>query len=147
MGVGRECGGELRQKEIHHCGTDDRQHQSEVLAGGGTDGGEDVGPLIALLHEAGRTLQFSNRESVFILKSSKRTGISKAAYARHRGVRPCTLSNWIKRNKIGGAALLPDGRIVVAEADRQLASTVDPVRRQASRAQVRTAPPRPKRRL
>src|SRR4051812_6575331 len=28
----------------------------EVLAGGGTDGGEDVGPLIALLHEAGRTL-------------------------------------------------------------------------------------------
>src|SRR5881275_2190439 len=36
MSVGRECGGELRQKEIHHCGTDDRQHQSEVLARGGT---------------------------------------------------------------------------------------------------------------
>jgi hypothetical protein len=34
MGVGRLCGCELRQQQIHCCGTDDRQHQGEVLADG-----------------------------------------------------------------------------------------------------------------
>ena len=56
MGVGRQRGGELGQKQVHRGGIDERQHQGEVLAGGGADGGEDVGPLIALLHQAGRPL-------------------------------------------------------------------------------------------
>jgi hypothetical protein len=36
-GIGRQGGGKLRQKQVHHCGIDDRQHQSEILAGGRAD--------------------------------------------------------------------------------------------------------------
>ena len=56
VGIGRQRGGELGQKQVHRCGIDDRQHQREVFAGGGADGGEDIGPLVALLREAGGTL-------------------------------------------------------------------------------------------
>lgn len=48
------------------------------------------------------------------------TTLSKAAYARHRGVSRQSVGKMIETGRIGGAALARDGRIVVAEADRQL---------------------------
>lgn len=45
---------------------------------------------------------------------------SKSTFARHRGVSRQSVSKMIAAGRIGGAALTPDGRIVVAEADRQL---------------------------
>lgn len=54
--------------------------------------------------------------------------ISKGAYASRIGKRPSAVSNYIARGKLSGAALTADGRIAVAEADRQLALTLDPGR-------------------
>jgi hypothetical protein len=51
-----QTGGEAGQEQVHHAGVDPGQHQGEVLAGGRPQGGEDVGPLIADLAKAGRTL-------------------------------------------------------------------------------------------
>jgi hypothetical protein len=61
--------------------------------------------------------------------------LSKSEYARARLVKPCVVSNWIRRGKLSGAALV-DGRIDSEAADRQLALTVDPVL-QASRPRGR----------
>jgi hypothetical protein len=57
--------------------------------------------------------------------------LSKSEYARARQVKACAVSNWIRRGKLSGAALV-DGRIDSEAADQQLGLTVDPVR-QASR--------------
>ncbi len=51
--------------------------------------------------------------------------LSKSAAARHLGVRPNTLSTWIKRRHLSGTALTADGRIDIEEAERQLAARLD----------------------
>ncbi len=48
------------------------------------------------------------------------TTVSKSAFARHRGISRQSVGKMIEAGRIGGAALTRDGRIVVAEADRQL---------------------------
>lgn len=54
--IGWQRGGKPGEKQVHHGGIDEGQHQGEVLAGGGADGREDVGPLVALLGKAGGAL-------------------------------------------------------------------------------------------
>jgi hypothetical protein len=54
--------------------------------------------------------------------------LSKTAFAARHGVGVPAVSNWIKRGRITGAALTEDGRINVAEAERQLGTTLDAVR-------------------
>jgi hypothetical protein len=44
------------EEDLHGRRVDDGQHQRDVLAGGGPDRGEDVGPLVAELPDAGRPL-------------------------------------------------------------------------------------------
>ena len=56
MGIGRPGCREVVEKDLHGRGVDRRQDEGGVLAGGGPDGGEDVGPLIAELLDAGRPL-------------------------------------------------------------------------------------------
>jgi hypothetical protein len=51
--------------------------------------------------------------------------LSKSAFAARRGVAVSAVSKWIARGRVSGAALTPDGRIVVAEAERQLGATLD----------------------
>src|SRR3954471_8369350 len=53
--LGQRCG-ELGKELVHRHGRDLRQHESEALAGGRPDGGEEVGPAIALVAQAGRAL-------------------------------------------------------------------------------------------
>lgn len=48
--------------------------------------------------------------------------ISKAAYARHRGVGKSAVSNWIARDQI----VLKDGKVDVAASDAKLGAMVDP---------------------
>lgn len=48
------------------------------------------------------------------------TTVSKADYARHRGVSRQSVVKMIEGGRIGGRAIAANGRIVVAEADRQL---------------------------
>jgi predicted site-specific integrase-resolvase len=49
-------------------------------------------------------------------------------YADMRGVSAATVSAWIKRGKLTGAAVTGRGRIVVEVADAQLRETLDPFR-------------------
>jgi hypothetical protein len=51
--------------------------------------------------------------------------LTKAAFARRRGVRANTVSMWIRRGRLTAPALRQDGTINVALADQQLARTVD----------------------
>ncbi|MCG5240082.1 hypothetical protein ACIU1J_01885 [Azospirillum doebereinerae] len=54
--------------------------------------------------------------------------MSKSDFARHRGVSPAAVSQWISSGRLSGAALVGEGRtakVDVAEADRQLATTLD----------------------
>lgn len=54
--------------------------------------------------------------------------ITKGEYAKHRGVTPGAVSQWIANRKISGAALVGVGRLArinVEVADRQLAATLD----------------------
>ncbi len=44
--------GEAGEEQVHDLGVDGGQYESKVLAGGRTDGGEDVGPLVADLTRA-----------------------------------------------------------------------------------------------
>ena len=56
MGVGRAGRGDMIEEDPHGGGVDGGQDQRDVLAGGGTNRGEDVGPLVAELLDAGRPL-------------------------------------------------------------------------------------------
>lgn len=49
-------GGEVREEDAHRLCRDVRQHEGEVLAGGGPDGGKDVRPGVAHVAEPGRAL-------------------------------------------------------------------------------------------
>lgn len=51
--------------------------------------------------------------------------MSKAAYAKHRGVGKSAVSNWVKRDQI---VLTRDGQVDVAASDEKLGRQVDPVR-------------------
>lgn len=51
--------------------------------------------------------------------------MSKAAYARHRGVGKSAVSNWVKREQI---VLTRDGQVDVPASDAKLGMQVDPVR-------------------
>src|SRR5665648_1046876 len=54
MGVGWPRGGDVVEEHLHGRRIDRRQHEGDVLAGGGTDRGEDVRPLVAELLNARR---------------------------------------------------------------------------------------------
>lgn len=56
MHVRRPGGRNVVEKDLHRSGVDGRQHQRDVLAGGRTDRGEDIGPEVAELLDARRTL-------------------------------------------------------------------------------------------
>jgi hypothetical protein len=60
--------------------------------------------------------------------------LSKSAYAAHRSVSAACVTNWITRRKLTAPALLPDGKIDVALADKQVLVI------------ARRSPPRPRRR-
>lgn len=49
--------------------------------------------------------------------------MTKAAFARHRGVGRNAVSNWIKRDQI---VVTPDGKVHVAASEEKLARLVDP---------------------
>lgn len=51
-----EGSGEAVEEQLHDGGADTGEHEGEVLAGGRSDRGEDVGPLVAVLAQARRTL-------------------------------------------------------------------------------------------
>jgi cold shock CspA family protein len=51
--------------------------------------------------------------------------LNKQAFADRRQVSASTISKWIKRGHLSGDALTPDGRINIAEAERQLAARLD----------------------
>jgi hypothetical protein len=53
--------------------------------------------------------------------------ISKSEFARRRGVGHTAVANWIKRGKLSGGALTPDGMIDAEIADQQLGEAIDPV--------------------
>lgn len=48
--------GEAGEKQVHDLGVDGGQHEGEVLASGRAHGGEDVGPLVALVAATRRAL-------------------------------------------------------------------------------------------
>ena len=55
--------------------------------------------------------------------------LSKSEFATRRGVSPAAVSQWISSGRLSGTALIGVGRtarIDVAEAERQLAMTLDP---------------------
>jgi hypothetical protein len=54
--------------------------------------------------------------------------LTKSAFAARRQKDQSTVSKWIERGKISGAALTADGRINVVEAERQLGVTLGTVR-------------------
>jgi hypothetical protein len=56
MHIGRQGGGKACEEQVHGRGIDGRQHEGEVVARGGPDGREDVGPLIAALAQTRRAL-------------------------------------------------------------------------------------------
>jgi hypothetical protein len=64
----------------------------------------------------------------FTMANPKPEIISRAMFAARRGVRPKTVDRWIALGRISGKALTRDGKIAVAEAERQLAITHDVVR-------------------
>jgi hypothetical protein len=59
--------------------------------------------------------------------------ISKSAFAARRGVSVSAVSKWIERGRISGPALMADGRIDVAEAERQLTARLDHAKSGAAR--------------
>lgn len=63
--------------------------------------------------------------------------VSKAAYARHRGVSPAAISNFIARGRLTAPALTRDGLIDLPLADQQLGVTVDPVMSASARSRQR----------
>jgi|SRR5579872_6328961 len=65
--------------------------------------------------------------------------LSKTAFAARRNVGVSTVSKWIERARISGAALTADGRIDVAEAERQLGVRLDAVRSEGAIASARAA--------
>ena len=65
--------------------------------------------------------------------------LSKSAYARHRGISPAAISNFIARGKLTPPAVCPDGKIDPLLADAQLGAMVDPV----MSASARNRAPRP----
>jgi hypothetical protein len=60
--------------------------------------------------------------------------LSKAAFAARHGRGASTISNWIARGKLSGAALTADSRINVEEAERQLGLTLDQSRSEGALA-------------
>ncbi|HEY3909472.1 MAG TPA: hypothetical protein VGM07_06235 [Stellaceae bacterium] len=52
--------------------------------------------------------------------------ITKGEFAQRAGRSPSAVSKWIAFGKIWGPAMTPDGRIVVEEAERQLAQSLAP---------------------
>lgn len=68
--------------------------------------------------------------------------LSKSEFARRRGVSAAAVSQWIANGKLGGAALVGEGRaarILVEEAERQLGLTRDPGQQLAQAALRPTA--------
>ncbi|RJF81117.1 hypothetical protein D3877_12910 [Azospirillum cavernae] len=71
--------------------------------------------------------------------------LSKSEFARHRGVSPAAVSQWISNGRLSGSALIGAGRtakINVEEADRQLGVTLDLGQQMAQQA-LRPSPPSP----
>ncbi len=66
--------------------------------------------------------------------------LTKSEFARHRGVRPSAVGNWIRRGHLKAPAITEDGKIDVKLADEQISGVVDPIR--AARAKTRV-PDRP----
>lgn len=62
--------------------------------------------------------------------------MSRAAFAARQGVGASALSNWFARGKLTEACLTQDGKIIVAEAERQLGATLNIVRSEGARAVV-----------
>jgi hypothetical protein len=58
--------------------------------------------------------------------------LSKGAFALEIGKSAARVSQYIKAGKISGAALTPDGRVVVAIAKQQLRARLDPSQRLAN---------------
>lgn len=56
MRVRRPGGRDMIEEDLHRGGVHGRQHQRDVVAGGGPDRGEDVGPEVAELLDARRAL-------------------------------------------------------------------------------------------
>ena len=56
VGVGRARCCDVVEEDLHRLGVDRGQHEGDVLAGGGPDRSEDVGPPVAELLETGRAL-------------------------------------------------------------------------------------------
>ena len=54
VGVRRAGRGDLIEKDLHRLGVDGGKHQGDILAGGRTDRGEDIGPFVAELLDARR---------------------------------------------------------------------------------------------
>lgn len=68
--------------------------------------------------------------------------ITKAAYARHRGVGKSAVSNWVTRSQI----VLVDGKVDVAASDAKLDATVDQASgrpKTGKSAAPKRAPPKP----
>lgn len=55
----------------------------------------------------------------------KRQVLSRAAYARHRGIDPSLITRWAKRGRL---VLTDDGKVDVAASDAKLEATRDPRR-------------------
>lgn len=71
--------------------------------------------------------------------------VTKSEFARHRGVSAAAVSQWISSGRLSGPALIGEGRaakVDVAEADRQLATTLD-LGQQMARQSLRPAAPAP----
>lgn len=69
--------------------------------------------------------------------------MSKSEYARHRGVTPAAISNFISRGRLTAPALRPDGLVDAELADQQLGATVDPVMSASATARNRAPHARP----
>lgn len=72
--------------------------------------------------------------------------LTKGEYAKHRGVTPGAVSQWIANSKISGAALVGIGRMArinVDVADRQLAATLDMGQQLARGGHVQPTPAPP----
>src|SRR5215218_10100515 len=54
--------------------------------------------------------------------------MTRAEFARHRGVKQPYVNKLIDSGVLSGAALLPDGRIVVTIAEAQIGRYADPAR-------------------
>jgi hypothetical protein len=59
---------------------------------------------------------------------------TKTDFAALLGINPAAVSNYIRRQKLTGAALTADGRVNVEVALEQLGRTVDPVKQASHRA-------------